>query len=115
MDFSTESTKDLPKHGFDESVPTCWIMEGLIMYLTKEVVQQMIAEMSPLAAKGSYVILNIFAGHPACKPAELDEAFLANGWTKEDQLMFGDANFNYGKYPEGKPANAMMGFIIYKK
>lgn len=37
MDFSKESTKDLPTHGFSQEVPTCWILEGLIMYLTKEV------------------------------------------------------------------------------
>lgn len=33
QDFSKESTKDLPKHGFDASLPTCWILEGLVMYL----------------------------------------------------------------------------------
>jgi methyltransferase (TIGR00027 family) len=34
MDFSKETVKDLPKHGYDNSVPTFWLLEGLIMYLT---------------------------------------------------------------------------------
>lgn len=36
MDFSKESTKDLVKHGFNQTIPTCWILEGLVMYLKKE-------------------------------------------------------------------------------
>ena len=34
MDFSKESVKDLHKHGVDNSTPTCWVLEGLVMYLT---------------------------------------------------------------------------------
>jgi len=35
MDFMTETIKDLPNHGYDKSLPTCWILEGLVMYLKK--------------------------------------------------------------------------------
>ena len=33
QDFSKESTKDLTNHGYDATIPTCWILEGLIFYL----------------------------------------------------------------------------------
>jgi len=33
MDFEKESTKDLTNHGFDKTIATCWVLEGLIMYL----------------------------------------------------------------------------------
>lgn len=115
MDFSKESTKDLPKHGFDKDVPTCWILEGLVMYLSQETNEQMLEEMSELSAKGSYIILNFMNANPGGNSEIMDKALLANGWTKEEQLMFGDATFNYGKYPEGKPANKDMGFNFYRK
>lgn len=33
MNFMKESTKDLPQHGVDQKVKTCWVLEGLVMYL----------------------------------------------------------------------------------
>merc|ERR1712226_619462 len=62
MDFSKESTKDMPKHGFDPSLPTCWILEGLVMYLKQEEVTALLEEMTGLSAKGSYLILNYLGG-----------------------------------------------------
>jgi len=38
MDFSKESVKDLSKYGYNNQTPTCWLLEGLVMYLKKDVV-----------------------------------------------------------------------------
>ena len=70
MDFSKESTKDLPNHSYDASLPTCWILEGLVMYLTKDAVQQLLEEITGLSAKGSYMILNFLNG-PEGGPANI--------------------------------------------
>lgn len=58
MDFGKESTKDLPNHGFDKTVVTGWLLEGLIMYLDEASVESIYTEVSELAAPGSYMILN---------------------------------------------------------
>ena len=115
LDFSKESTKDLPNHRFNQDVPTCWILEGLVMYLKKEDNEKLMEELSALSAPGSYAILNFMAANPACKPDELDAVITAQGWTKEETTYFGDKDFNYGRYPEGKDSNLMFGFSFYKK
>ena len=33
LDFTRETTKDITKHGFDNSMPTCWILDGVATYL----------------------------------------------------------------------------------
>ena len=62
MDFGKESTKDLPSHGFDPSLPTCWILEGLVMYLPVDAVKALLDEITDLSANGSYMILNYMNG-----------------------------------------------------
>jgi O-methyltransferase involved in polyketide biosynthesis len=114
MDFSKESTKDLPSHGFKE-MPTCWVLEGLVMYLEKDVVKKMYEEISDLSPAGSQVIINCMAHHPAAGSALAEEVFGEKGWTKSNIFMFGDAEFNFGRYPEGMEPNAMMGFIFLHK
>eukprot|EP00730_Choanoeca_flexa_P006396 TRINITY_DN12146_c0_g2_i2.p1 TRINITY_DN12146_c0_g2~~TRINITY_DN12146_c0_g2_i2.p1 ORF type:complete len:316 (+),score=76.34 TRINITY_DN12146_c0_g2_i2:109-1056(+) len=119
LDFTKESVKDLPAHGYAVEKPTCWILEGLVMYLTREAVEQLLHELSALSSKGSYLILN-FAGTAKpeqCPSAdEMDEMLVTEcQWTKVDRLYFGDAAFSYNRYPAGKPANAIMGFSFYQK
>jgi O-methyltransferase involved in polyketide biosynthesis len=104
QDFSIESTKDLPTHGFNQEVPTCWILEGLVMYLEKEAAYQLYNEISDLSVAGSYFILNFLAFNPACKPEEVDQIMIEKGWTLESRAFFGDENFNYGRYPGKTPS-----------
>ena len=58
MDFKKESIKDLPNHGYQSTLPTCWILEGLVMYLKQTEVLKMLEELTGLSPKGSYIILN---------------------------------------------------------
>ena len=112
MDFNKESTKDLPSHGYDASVPTCWILEGLVMYLTKDAVKQLLEEITGLSVKGSYMILNYLNG-PEGTPSnmsDMGEILKAQGWTLEKDLHFGQDEFNYGRVPAGKEPVKNMGF-----
>lgn len=115
MDFSKESTKDMPNHGFDPSLPTCWILEGLVMYLKKEEVKKLLEEMTGLSAKGSYCILNFLDG-PAEGPAnvsDMGEVLKGKGWSNEKIFFYGEKDFNYGRFPEGYPTSVNMGFSMY--
>jgi methyltransferase (TIGR00027 family) len=58
MDFSKESTKDLPNHGVNAALLTCWVLEGLIMYLGADDNTKLLNELSDLSIDGSYLILN---------------------------------------------------------
>ena len=58
MDFMKESTKDMPNHGYDQTLPTFWLLEGLIMYMTRETVVKMMNEIVDLSVKGSSVMVN---------------------------------------------------------
>ena len=117
MDFKKESTADIPSKGsgFDPSGPTCWILEGLVMYLEQKDNIQLLTELSNLSAKDSVVILNFIATSPACNPDEHDKLMAENGWEKQKRLMFGDAEFNFGKYPPNMAPNVAYGFSFYKK
>ena len=58
MDFTKESIKDLPNHSYDKSLPTFWILEGLVMYMTKPDVTRLLKELSYLTVKRSYIALH---------------------------------------------------------
>ena len=49
LDFAVESTKDMPVHGYDASLLTCWVLEGLVMYLKVEEVVKLLNELSGLS------------------------------------------------------------------
>ena len=115
LDFAKQSVADLPSFGYNQLVATCWILEGLVMYLKPEETARLLEEVSDLSVKGSYIILNFFQGAPGSNPDEMDRTLEAKGWSKEDRVYFGDAKFNYGRYPEGKPANTIFGFSFYAK
>merc|ERR1712224_1164142 len=121
MDFTKESVKDLPTkcnegtQSFNQEVPTCWILEGLVMYLTREVNTEMFKEITALSTKDSYMILNWTGFQPVCLPDQDDVIMKDLGWEKELRAHFGDDQINYGRYPEGKEPNKMFGFTLYRK
>ena len=123
MDFSKESTKDLPTHGFDPSLPTCWILEGLVMYLQEAEVHALLKELSDLSASGSFLILN-YVNNPAVKEGfaasdiqGMSPVLKEKGWSNEKCLWFGHESFNFGRFPEGIKQTAMenFGFAFYDK
>jgi len=47
--------RDLQRAGFDRSVPTVWLLEGLLMYLSAEDTVDLMSHMGSLSARGSAV------------------------------------------------------------
>ena len=124
MDFAKESTKDLPSKGVEfsdnNSHPTCWILEGLIMYLEKDAIDGMLTELSKLSSKGSYVIINfadgaVGGGQESRSGQYCQDLLTQNGWTFDQKLYFGDPDFSFDRYPEGKPPNPSLGFLFCSK
>lgn len=59
IDFEHESLDAaLARAGHDATRPTCWIWEGVIMYLTSEVVRSTLASIAERSARGSTLIVN---------------------------------------------------------
>eukprot|EP00580_Thalassiosira_gravida_P000386 CAMPEP_0201617500 /NCGR_PEP_ID=MMETSP0492-20130828/36526_1 /ASSEMBLY_ACC=CAM_ASM_000837 /TAXON_ID=420259 /ORGANISM="Thalassiosira gravida, Strain GMp14c1" /LENGTH=313 /DNA_ID=CAMNT_0048085783 /DNA_START=64 /DNA_END=1005 /DNA_ORIENTATION=+ len=117
MDFSKESIAELPSsHGYQSTFPSCWILEGLIMYLKREDQEQLLDNVSKLSEKDSFLVLNFFTNFPGgLSNEEIDERLGGQGWKKTESFMFGEEGFNFGRYPKGKPANKVLGFAMYRK
>lgn len=62
IDFERQKLRDvLQSSGYDASVPTCWIWEGVVMYLTPEAMRETLAGIAGLSARGSSIIINYHA------------------------------------------------------
>ena len=62
--FEKESITDvLPRAGHDRSIPTCWIWEGVVMYLTRDAMRATLADIATLSAPRSTLIINYHAEH----------------------------------------------------
>lgn len=48
----------LKEAGFDTSLPTTWVWEGVVMYLTRAAVESTISQIGALSAPGSRLIVN---------------------------------------------------------
>ena len=130
MDFSQDSLLSLPeKHDFPTNQPTCWILEGLIMYLQQTDVESLLDILTDLSAKDSLLLLNFTIPSPrvpppkpgGCPPIDdIEERLFRSSppsWSRvgDRRLMFGDEGFNFGRYPEDRPSNPYCGFGIYRK
>jgi methyltransferase (TIGR00027 family) len=63
-DFERESLDAvLERAGHDRSLPTCWIWEGVVMYLTREAVRTTLASIADRSARGSTLIVNYHTAH----------------------------------------------------
>ena len=59
IDFERESLDAvLNRAGHDASLPTCWIWEGVVMYLTRDAMRATLASVARRSAKGSTLIVN---------------------------------------------------------
>jgi methyltransferase (TIGR00027 family) len=120
LDFSKVTTKDVVNHGFDVSVPTLFLLEGLIMYLEESAVRRLYEDIDTLACGGSCVVVNVAqTSKEHHRAAFADSIFLAkDGWTRAPSMpliMFGEAAFAFGRYPDGAEANENLGFVFYIK
>jgi len=59
IDFEVESLGVvLERAGHDRESPTCWIWEGVVMYLTRNAMRTMLADIAMRSAPGSTLIVN---------------------------------------------------------
>ena len=64
IDFERESLDSvLDRAGHDRSVPTCWIWEGVVMYLTRDAMLATLAGVAGRSARGSTLIVNYHTVH----------------------------------------------------
>jgi O-methyltransferase involved in polyketide biosynthesis len=53
----------LDRAGHDRSSPTCWIWEGVVMYLARDVMRATLADIASRSASGSTLIVNYHTAH----------------------------------------------------
>ena len=64
MDFERDSLGAvLARAGHDASSPTCWIWEGVVMYLTRDAMRATLADIAGSSAPGSTLIVNYHTVH----------------------------------------------------
>ena len=64
IDFERESLDTvLERAGHDRSLPTCWIWEGVVMYLTHDAMHGTLASIAKRSALGSTLIVNYHTIH----------------------------------------------------
>jgi methyltransferase (TIGR00027 family) len=64
MNFELDSLDTaLDRAGHDRSLPTCWIWEGVVMYLRREVMRATLADIARRSAPGSTLIVNYHTTH----------------------------------------------------
>eukprot|EP00127_Corallochytrium_limacisporum_P002059 Clim_evm47s99 gene=Clim_evmTU47s99 len=114
MEFGKERVNDLIKHGYDTSLPTMHILEGLVMYMKKPEVEQLIVDLADMSAKGSSIVVNFFNG-PEGTASNIDfiEAMLVQRGWHGTQACLGSARINFGRWPEDKAPVSSMGFGVY--
>ena len=64
VDFARDSLDaGLERAGHDRAVPTCWIWEGVVMYLTRQAVRATLDAIAGRSAPGSTLIVNYHSIH----------------------------------------------------
>ena len=64
MNFEKESLQAvLERAGHDRSSPTCWIWEGVVMYLTRDAMLATLSDVARRSAAGSTLIVNYHTVH----------------------------------------------------
>jgi methyltransferase (TIGR00027 family) len=64
IDFERESLGAvLDRAGHNRSSPTCWIWEGVVMYLTRDAMRSTLADLAARSARGSTLIVNYHTLH----------------------------------------------------
>jgi len=56
-DLVADWYSELQEAGFDRRQPSAWLIEGLLMYLTEEVADDMLAEVTRASAPGSWLLV----------------------------------------------------------
>jgi methyltransferase (TIGR00027 family) len=64
IDFERESLDSvLDRAGHDPGLPTCWIWEGVVMYLTRDTMRATLGDIARRSVRGSTLIVNYHTKH----------------------------------------------------
>lgn len=64
MNFERESLASaVERAGHERGTPTCWIWEGVVMYLTRDAMRATLADVAGRSASGSTLIVNYHMAH----------------------------------------------------
>ena len=117
INFERESLDSaLQRAGHDRSSPTCWIWEGVVMYLTKDAMRSNLSAIAARSARGSTLIVNYHTAHrrlfarlmfrligepqiSAWTPEEMAAELRSAGFVVSDDSSILDWN---GRFAEGK-------------
>ena len=110
--------------GYQSNVPTIWVMEGLLMYLSESNVYQLLGEIQSLSTSGSHIIADlvsvksweagatnndgVISGHWKSGCDEPETLFANYGWNVTVQQP-GDIRANYGRYTVELPPRSVEG------
>jgi len=105
--------------GFDASVPTFWLLEGLTMYLAPHANTHLLEQISRLSAASSQICSGILADtsslpehvRPPFAPsvAEYTQMLRTHGWTGElGASFYGPPALDFGRYPEDRAPDTMQ-------
>jgi methyltransferase (TIGR00027 family) len=115
IDFEKESLDSaLKRSGHDRLSPTCWIWEGVVMYLTREAMRATLADVSRRSARKSTLIVNYHTLHrgwfaslmfrligepqiSAWKPEEMAADLKAAGFAVRDDSGMMDWNNRFAR------------------
>lgn len=88
IDFEREALGGvLHRAGHDRTLPTCWIWEGVTMYLTRDAMRATLAGIAGTSAPGSTLIVNYHVAHRAIIARLLFRLIgepMISAWTPEE-------------------------------
>jgi methyltransferase (TIGR00027 family) len=133
VDFGRDSLDAaLARGGHDASRPTCWIWEGVVMYLTRENVRATLREVAARSAVGSELIVNYhtvrrrglvrwvlrLAGEPdrsAFSPEEMAEDLRAAGFEPVEDSGAADWAARYANGPVEMRVGRIMRIAVARR
>jgi methyltransferase (TIGR00027 family) len=95
IDLRFDWPKALRKAGFDPSVPTAWLAEGLLMYLPADAQDRLFEQVTELSAAGSRISAETVGIHAADRRERMRERFerLAAQFGIDDTLDVGELTY----------------------
>ena len=115
LDFERESLAAvLDRAGHDRAVPTCWVWEGVVMYLTQDAMHRTLAAIAGRSATRSTLIVNYHVAHrkwfarlmfrligepqiSAWSPEEMSDALKSAGFAVRDDTGMRDWNERFAR------------------
>ena len=75
MDLRYDWPKALHEAGFEATVPTAWLAEGLLMYLPADAQDRLFEQITELSAAGSRIAVEAIGTHAEDRREEMRERF----------------------------------------